>query len=384
MIKVGVGISSEHDAFIAGRDAAKDALTRLGSLSPIGGLVFASLAFDQDQFLSGVCSVLPEVPLAGGSTAGEVSTEGLARESSGVVMLFASNQLRLASSAVHHLLANPKGSGGEFVRRSQELLPSVHHALLFLDPFIGDIQAFLSGCTEAKETFHGMTGVGVGDDLLYRETYQYRDKAAHTRSATALLFGGSCTIATASTHGFIPVGMPERVTESKGNSILSLGERKAVELYKSYFGEKHMDLLTTNFSETTAVYPLGVKTDQGYVVHIPTALTKQGGIEFLEHIPEGSDVRLMVGDIDATIEGAKDATRKLIERLGGRTLCGLVIFSSAARRVLLGSRADDEIRAIQDIVGAQVPIAGMYGYAEILGSPPTCAQATMTLWGIAE
>jgi hypothetical protein len=52
MITFAVGISSEHDSFKAGKDAAKDALSRLGGKALVGGLVFASVALDQDQFLS--------------------------------------------------------------------------------------------------------------------------------------------------------------------------------------------------------------------------------------------------------------------------------------------------------------------------------------------
>jgi len=384
MIQFGVGISSEHDAFQAGREAAHDALGRLEGKTPIGALVFASVAFDQDRFLAGVTSMVPSIPTAGGSTAGELSTEGLERGSSGIVVLVASDQCSVASSAVHHLGLNARGSGGEFARRCSSLSPSAQHALIFVDPFSGGIDDFLTGYSEAKEGRLSLTGVGTGDDFLYRETYQYRDTSAHTRSVTALLFSGKYTIATATTHGFIPVGMPEKVTKSIENVVMQISRRPAVDLYKTYFGEKHMDLLITDFSETTAVYPLGMKIDKGHLVQIPTALTKEGGLTFLRHVPLGSEVRLMVGDIEATLDGARSSARSILNQLGGRPLRGLIIFSSTARRRLLGTRADEEVRAIQDIIGREVPIAGMYGYAEILGEPPHLSQATMTLWGIAE
>jgi len=384
MIKFAVGISSEHDAFKAGAEATRDALSRLEGKSPIGGLVFASVALDQDQFLAGVNSLIPPLPLAGGSTAGELSTEGLRRESSGVVVLISSDQCSVASSAVHHLGSNARGSGGEFARLSRALAPSAEHGLLFLDPFSGDLEQFLSGYTEALSDRLVLTGAGTGDDFLYRETYQYRDTAAHTRSATALLFSGTYRVVTATNHGFIPVGMPEEATKSVGNVLFTIAEKPAIELYRKYFGQRHIDLLSTAFSETTAFYPLGIRTEKGNIVQIPTALTKTGGLEFLRHVPEGSGIRLMVGDIDATLEGARESARKILRDLGGRKLQGLLIFSSTARRRLLGTHADDEVRAIQDIVGRDVPIAGMYGYAEILGAPPVLSQATMTLWGIAE
>jgi hypothetical protein len=285
---------------------------------------------------------------------------------------------------VHHLGSNTKGSGSEFARLSRALAPSAEHGLLFLDPFSGDLENFLSGYADYSAHVPILTGTGTGDDFLYRETYQYRDTAAHTRSATALLFSGMYKIATTSTHAFIPVGMPEKVTKSKGTVTLEISHRPAVELYREYFGQKHMDLLLTAFSETTAVYPLGIKTDSGHVVQIPTTLTKEGGLEFLHHVPEGSEVRLMVGDIDATLEGARVSARKILHDLGQRKLRGLLIFSSTARKRLLGVRADDEVRAIQDVIGNDVPIAGMYGYAEICGTPPILSQATMTLWGMAE
>jgi hypothetical protein len=384
MIQFAVGISSEHDAFKAGAEASRDAIALLNGKTPVGALAFASVAFDQDRFLEGVNSLLPQLPIAGGSTAGEISTEGLQRESSGVVVMIASDQCSVASSAVHHLGSNAKGSGREFARLSRGIAPTAKHGLLFLDPFCGSIDGFLSGFSEEKSGELVLTGIGTGDDFLYRETFQYRDKGAHTRSATALLFSGSFATATASTHGFIPVGMPEEVTKSVEHVVLEIAGKPAIELYRSYFGQKHMDLLSTTFGETTAVYPLGMKTAEGHLVQIPTTMTKEGGLEFLRHVPVGSEVRLMVGDVDATIEGAREAARAVLRDLGGRKLKGLIVFSSAARRRLLGARADEEVRAIQDIVGREVPIAGMYGYAEVLSGPAHFSQATMTLWGIAE
>ena len=81
MMRMGVGSGQGADSAAAGRGAARQALERLGPGKPDLVLVFASIHFDLPEALKGIREVTGDAPLLGCSTAGEIGTEGVQRNS---------------------------------------------------------------------------------------------------------------------------------------------------------------------------------------------------------------------------------------------------------------------------------------------------------------
>jgi hypothetical protein len=88
---VGVGESHNQDSLKAGQEAASAALSKHGG-TPEVLIVFGSTRFDHRQLLSGIKSVTGDVPMVGGTTAGEISTSGFTTQSV-VVMALSSDAL---------------------------------------------------------------------------------------------------------------------------------------------------------------------------------------------------------------------------------------------------------------------------------------------------
>ena len=87
----GVGQSSNRDSFKAGQEAVSDALGKHRGVPEVL-IVFGAMCFDHRQLLAGITSVTGDIPMVGGTTAGEISTSGFSTQSV-VIMALSSDRL---------------------------------------------------------------------------------------------------------------------------------------------------------------------------------------------------------------------------------------------------------------------------------------------------
>ncbi|NTV16440.1 MAG: hypothetical protein HGB09_03215, partial [Chlorobiaceae bacterium] len=72
---ISVGFSSLADSFSAGQEAAHCAVGKLDRAAKVL-IVFAAMRFNHRELLSGISSVAGNIPMVGGTTAGEISSAG--------------------------------------------------------------------------------------------------------------------------------------------------------------------------------------------------------------------------------------------------------------------------------------------------------------------
>ena len=104
-------------------------------------------------------------------------------------------------------------------------------------------------------------------------------------------------------------------------------------------------------------------------------------------IPEGSEVRLMISDIERGLETAAAVATKVLKNLNGKRPKAVIIVNSVARKKMFGLRADEEIETIQKILGRDVPMIGYYSYAQVGGQDGEATpfhNGSLLIWAIAE
>jgi hypothetical protein len=72
----------------------------------------------------------------------------------------------------------------------------------------------------------------------------------------------------------------------------------------------------------------------------------------------------MLGDPDKAIQAAKEAAENALSQLKGAKPKAIFVFDCMARNKLLGARIGEEILAIQNVLGKEVPLIGFYTYGE--------------------
>lgn len=191
-------------------------------------------------------------------------------------------------------------------------------------------------------------------------------------------------------HGFLPIGIAREVTRSEGTTLFELDGKPASSIYEEYFGEEHLSELHEGLLPALAVsYPLGVFSDESndVVLRNPIFVDQKGAMTFTSEIPLHADVRLMISDIERALETATLAAKEVLKKLDGKKPKAVIIINSVARKKMLGLHADEEIEIIQGIFGRDVPMIGLYTYAQIdkqFGNSTPFHNGSLLIWALAE
>jgi hypothetical protein len=367
MIKAGVGINNSEDSYQAGVSSCQAAIEKLGS-DPDLVIVFASVSYDQEKVLQGVRSVSKDAVLAGSSTAGEITTQGPAARHSVAVMALKGEGVQFKGSVAENIGKDPFAAGkkvAETVRKESGDAMSLF--MMLPDVLVANGADVVRGVLAGLGEHFPVVGGASGDDFQFKKTYQYFNDKVYTGSLVGIGLSGEFTYGIGVKHGWIPIGMPRTVTKSSGSVVHELDNKPAINIYEEYFGEEQAaELRTQTLAKLAITYPLGMKVEGNdeLLIRDPLTVDENGSITCAAEMPEGSEVRLMIGSRDEAIKVAEEAAHHAVGQLNGKEPRAVIIFNCIARNKLFGEHSRDEIAAIQRAVGAETPLIGFYTYGE--------------------
>lgn len=189
----------------------------------------------------------------------------------------------------------------------------------------------------------------------------------HSGDVVGVGLSGDFTFGIGVKHGWGVLGIPSKVTKAAGHIVHEIDGKPAIELYEKYFGERAKTIKEEVLATLAVSYPLGVKTpgsEEDYLIRDPLFVGENGSITCAAEVPEGAEVRIMMGTRESAITMARQAAENARQQLGGKTPKAILIFNCIARKKLLGARGGDEIDAIRGVLGRDVPLIGFYTYGE--------------------
>lgn len=367
-ILAGVGSSKNKDSYTAGYEACTVALEKLNGEKPDLTIAFASVSFDQAELVRGIREASGNAPLVGCTDAGEITNEGPAEKSVGV-MAIKSDQVVFTTGIGNNIRAGAREAGQAVARAIKEKAPDPLRAFVMLpDVLTGNGADIVRGVLDVLGTHFPVVGGAAGDDFLFKETYEYLNEKVDTGTVAGVGLSGKFSMGIGVRHGWVPIGIPMKVTKSKGAVVYELDNRPAISIYEDYFGQKAEELRKEPLARMAITYPLGIKVPEleEYLIRDPITVDAAGAITCAAEIPEGSEIRLMIGSKEKAIEAAQDAARKLMKdfELDGSRPRLVLMFNCIAREKLFSTKAVDEIQAVMKIIGADVPLLGFYTYGE--------------------
>lgn len=368
MITSGVGMSAHAESYVAGVDACQSAITALNGAEPKFVMVFASVAFVQEDILRGIRSVAPDALLVGSSSSGEIATMGPLAKHSVVVMAVAGDDLKVASGRGDIKKEGPVAAGSGAAKQVKDALGEDLKLLIMLpDVLVGNGADTVRGVQEVVGKNFPVVGGASGDDFHFKQTFQYLNDEVTSGTVVCLGLGGSFSFGIGVKHGWLPIGVPRTVTKAAGAVVHEIDGKPAINLYSDYFGETETEKLRGETLAPLAVlYPIGIRRPESeeFLIRDPLSVDEHGSITCAAEVPEGSEIQLMIGSQDDAIKVAKEAAEHAKEDLQGTPPAAIIIFNCIARDKLFGDRAGDEISTIQNALGPAVPLAGFYTYGE--------------------
>ena len=371
-IKAGVGLSKNKNSSQAGYEAAKFALKQCGEDKPDFVIAFASPVFDQQEFVKGILEATGNAPLVGCTSAGEITNEGPSTKSA-VVMTIKSDSLKFFTGLGKNVKAGAREAGRAVASEVKEKAEKAGHPLkaflMFPDVLTGNGADAVRGVLDVLGEHFPVVGGAPGDDFLFKETFEYRDGEVASGAIGGIGISGNFVMGAGVRHGWIPIGIPMKVTKSEGAVLHELDGKPAISIYEEYFGERADELRKEPLAKMAITYPLGIKVpeyEDEYLIRDPITVDEKGAITCAAEIPQGSEVRLMIGSKEKAIEAAEFAARKLMKYFeDANTKPKLILmFNCIAREKLFAQKANDEIKAIMAIIGKDVPLLGFYTYGE--------------------
>ncbi len=368
MLTAGVGISTGENSYIVGEEACSAAVEKLAGAPISLVIVFASVQYDQQKVLDGVRSVSKGALLVGSSTAGEITTDGTARGRSVAVMVISSDSTTFVADVAEGIAQNAVEAGKNVADKVKNKAKGEMKLFVMLpDVLVGNGADIVRGVLQSLGDHFPVVGGASGDDFKFEKTYQYLNDKVYSGSVVGLGMCGSLTFGIGVKHGWMPVGLPKKATKSSGSTLFELDGKPAIEIYEEYFGAENIEELRTQTLAKLAVnYPLGIKIQGSdeMLIRDPLTVDEHGSITCAAEVPEGSDVRLMIGSREDAIKVAELAANDAVASLNGNAPHAVLIFNCIARSKLFGDRASDEIRAMQNAFGRETPLIGFYTYGE--------------------
>lgn len=318
-------------------------------------------------WLATLRSTYPNAIFFGASTAGEIAGTRV-YEDTLVATAVTFEHTRLALTSVRIDDTKDSTEAGE---RLANALPrdGLVHVLVMSDGTKVNGSELVRGMFRVLPRGVQVTGGLAGDGARFEKTFIIAGDTLASGSVAAIgFYGDRLNVGYGSLGGWDPFGPERKITRSEGNVLFELDGKPALDLYKSYLGEHAAGLPATGL-----FFPLNIQREgenETLVRTIQAVDEEKRSLTFFGDVPMGATAQLMKANFDRLVEGAADAARgsELLLKRPNPELAVLV--SCVGRKIVLKQRTEEEVEAVQEVLGHRTVMTGFYSYGEISPTVP--------------
>lgn len=365
---IGIGYSSEKDSFRAAREAALLAKAELKQEDIDLAFIFCSIHYNPENVLKGIKQILPDTKIVGCSGK-SIMMPYYTGSNDFVLLAIKSKTIKFGISCVSNVNEkNARTAGQELARKSLSDFKLAQRDIFIMlsDGLIKNSSDLILGVQDILGKSFPVIGGAASDELRFSKTFQYCQNNVFSNAAIGVLFGSLANFGFGIKHGWRPLGKPRKITKSEGNIIETINDEPAIKMYQDYFDQEAQELFKTKLSKLSILYPIGINVpgEDEFIIRNVLFAREDGALICQGDVPVGSDINLMIGSKDFCIQAAKDAAYEAKKGLKDKPPSLIIVFDSISRNRLLGRSAFDEIRAVKDVLGTNVPLVGFYSYGE--------------------
>lgn len=362
---MGVGRAGGPDSRAAAAEAARTAVTGTG---PKLLMVFAAITHDPAVVQAGIREVVGDVPVIGCTTHGEIGPGGPA-DGSVVVAALGGEGFAVSTAVAEQVSGRQREAGAEVARSAAAVAGHRYRVLVLLtDGLIRDQESILRGCYSVLGAGVPLFGGAAADGWQMTGTYLMADGKVHTDAVVAATIASDAPISVAVRHGWRKVGEPMIVTSAANGRVHTLDDRPALDVYLERLGAPQTAYHDVDaFVDFALPRPIGVQRRSGVEArNVSTEIDLDGRtIGGGSSLDPGGLAWVMDGDEDSILDAVDAACAEAREGLDGRDPIGMLTFSCAALRAVLGDEGIRKEGERLDTGTDGVPFAGFYTYGEI-------------------
>ncbi|MDO8961669.1 MAG: FIST N-terminal domain-containing protein [Methylophilus sp.] len=373
---------------------AKGALKDLPAASPLPTanlvLTFSSVKrFSEGKLQSFLKARYPTAQIIGCTTSGEINVNGVFDDS---IQITAIMWEKVVQRVAQTKMSGMQNSFETAALLGKQLKADTLKALLVISDGLN-----VNG-SELLKGFQSVLGeipiIGglAGDGGAFVKTLQlFNDTVSDGMIIAVGLYGDSLIVSSGALGGWKPYGPPRKITKSEKNIVYEMDGKPALPLYRMYIGEA----FSKGLPGTGLKFPLAIieegKRDVEKIRTLLAVNANDNSLTFAGNVEEGETVRLCQTNHDRLVEGAGAAAELVMDGLGenktnqtGLALC----VSCVGRKGVMAELVVDEVKQVQQILGAKTSITGFYSYGELAPRPNTSDSVlhnqTMTIGYLSE
>lgn len=339
------------------------AIAALSQMNPNLVLAFGSSGKLSDAAaISKLAAHFPGAVVVGCSTAGEITNRGVFDDS---IVLTAVNMEKGKTCTATSSLSEAGSSyaAGQKLGEQLKSASGLKVVLLFSPGLNVNGSELIGGVRSVLGDQIPVTGGLAGDGARFQQTYVMLGQQASQDTVVAVGLTGDVKVGYGSRGGWEPFGPDRLVTKVDKNVLYEVDGRRALDLYKEYLGDKAAELPASGL-----LYPFAIIDKANSHDVIRTILNVDeaaGSLTFAGDIPEGATVRLMHASTDGLAGGAKQAATDSNGESEAQSDGFALLVSCVGRKLVMGDDVDEEVSAVQNVLGPKTTVTGFYSYGEI-------------------
>jgi hypothetical protein len=329
---------------------------------PQAGILFCTIDLEHEELVRGIDDAWPGIALIGCTTDGEFSSRLGFRDDSAALILLGSDTVEITAGLGRDVSKDIAAACAQAVAMaSATITKSPALCIALPESLTTSAQQIVESLRQTIGAKVPVLGGTAGDAFKLTGTRQFCGREVCSDSVPILLFSGPLVYSVAVASGWKPMGEPGLVTRSEVGLVHEIDGRPAIDFYRQRLGAQALP---------GPENPLALLDELGAVACLRATAEGQiregGAINYLGDVREGAMVQITIADRSAILEGARESISKAFtDYPHGKTPTAALIFSCAARKLLLGTHTGEEIGIVQSVIGSQVPVCGFYGYGEI-------------------
>lgn len=320
----------------------------------------------EPEHFAALRSRFPKAQILGCSTGGQMADGDVTDDRLAALALdFATTQIQVAESPV----TDPESSHAVGEAIGAELRgPDLAGIFVLSDGLHVNGSALVAGIARAVGPNVPVSGGLAGDGAAFDRTLVGCNGVPTSDKVAAVgFYGPAIRFGHGSAGGWDVFGPKRKITKARGNVLLEVDGKPALDLYMLYLGAEDSQKLPGS----ALLFPLRISDPrhpkQDVVRTVLGVDTAAGSMTFAGDMPEGWTAQLMRGNFPRLSAGAAEATQQAVRDLGagGQEQSAAILVSCIGRRLLMGQRIEEEIEAATAELPPHCTPVGFYSYGEI-------------------